>query len=395
MALTTIQTNNKLVQFRRDIIREYVRENLFSPYMGESYTSIIRTLSDLKKGGEQVNVPLVTALNGPLGGATQSAIGTGTAVGNEENIDNYGCRLYVDWARHQVVSNDAENQKDSAAVFDIARPLLGDWGKELQRDEVIAAMMALPTESAPAGLGTANGQRVNGILFEAATATQKNTWESDNSDRVLFGSSTSSYSGVFATDAAKLNPATTAQLLTAANVSLLKLVARRANPKIRPYKLGDGREYFVAFCGSYVFRDLKNSLATVNKDARPRETTGINGAPNNPIFQDGDQIYDGVIVREVPEIDTFVENVWTTLLTAGTTTSRVNPVFLCGQSAVAMPWAKMPVPTTRSEDDYQFIKGVGVKMCYGVGKLFKKHPMAGTKLVQWGMATGFFPSTAT
>ncbi len=392
MAVTTIQSNNKLIQFRREIIREYVRENLFSPYMGDGLTSIIRTLSDNKKGGEQVNIPLVTALNGPLGGATQSAIGVGTQVGNEENIDNYGCRMYVDWARHAVVTNDAENQKDSAAVFDEARPLLADWGKELQRDEIIAAMMALPSESAPANLGTSNGQRVNGVLFDAATAGQKNTWNADNSDRVLYGSTTANYNATFATALAKVGVVTTSDILTAANVQLLKLVARRANPKIRPYKLADGREYFVAFAGSYAFRDLKTSLATVNKDARPREGGGMD---KNPIFQDGDQIYDGVIIREVPEIDNYVENVWTSLLTAGTTSARVNPVFLCGQSAVAMPWAKMPVPTVRSEDDYQFIKGVGVKMCYGVGKIFKKHPMGGTKLVQWGMATGFFSNTAT
>jgi hypothetical protein len=31
----------------------------------------------------------------------------------------------------------------------------------------------------------------------------------------------------------------------------------------------------------------------VNKDARPREQ---NGMDKNPLFQDGDQIYDGVIV---------------------------------------------------------------------------------------------------
>lgn len=390
MALTTIQTNNKLIQFRREIIREYVRENLFSPYMGDGLTAIIRTLSDNKKGGEQINIPLVTALNGPLGGATQSAISTGTQVGNEEQIDNYGCRLYVDWARHAVVTNDAENQKDSAAVFEEARPLLGDWGKELQRDEIIGALMALPSESAPVNLGTTNGQRVNGVLFEAATAGQRNTWNTDNSDRVLYGATTANFNATFAT--ALLAVDNTSDVLSAANVQLLKLVARRANPKIRPYKLGDGREYFVAFCGSYAFRDLKNSLATVNKDARPREGDGMN---RNPIFQDGDQIYDGVIVREVPEIDLFVENVWTTLLTAGSGSGRVNPVFLCGQSAVAMPWAKLPVPTVRSEDDYQFIKGVGVKMCYGIGKLFKKHPQAGTKLVQWGVATGFMGSTAT
>ena len=43
-----------------------------------------------------------------------------------------------------------------------------------------------------------------------------------------------------------------------------------------------------------------------------------------------------------------------------------------------------------SEDDYDFIKGVGVEMAYGVSKMFKKHPNTGTALKQVGVVTGFF-----
>jgi hypothetical protein len=51
----------------------------------------------------------------------------------------------------------------------------------------------------------------------------------------------------------------------------------------------------------------------------------------------------------------------------------------------------MPTPTFRDETDYQFIKGAGVKMCYGVGKIFKKNA-SNSKLTQFGMVTGFFSS---
>ena len=107
----------------------------------------------------------------------------------------------------------------------------------------------------------------------------------------------------------------TADKFTAANLSLLKRVAMGANPRIRPYKTSDGYEYYVAFAGLNMFRDLKIDLQTVNKDARSREGREVNGAPDNPLFQDGDQIYDGVIVRLVPEISLFVSNVWTSLKT--------------------------------------------------------------------------------
>src|SRR5690349_20372809 len=111
MAVTTVDTNNKLIKFRKEITREYVRENLFSPYMGTGLTSIIRVLNDLKSGGEQVNVPLVNSLSG-------TAIATGTLAGNEEAIDNYGFRMWIDWARNAVKTNKAEIQKDSADIFD-------------------------------------------------------------------------------------------------------------------------------------------------------------------------------------------------------------------------------------------------------------------------------------
>lgn len=379
MTATTIAANNKLVQYRKEIIREYVRENLFSPYMGDGPTAIIRTLSDNKKGGEQVNIPLVARLSG-------TGYSTGTLAGNEESIDNYGCRMWVDWARNAVRITNAEEQKDSADIFGEVKPLLSDWGKELQRDEIIEALMALPSESAPANLGASAGQRVNGILYDAASAGQRNTWNADNSDRVLYGNATSNYNATHATALANVD--TTADLFKASSVSLLKYVAKTANPKIRPYKTTDGREYFVAFSGSLAFRDLKTDLQTVNKDGRPREGGGMD---KNPIFQDGDLLYDGVIIREVPEIDNYVNDVWTSLKTAGASSARVNPVFLCGQSAVGMPWAKMPRPTFLKEDDYQFVKGAGVEMCYGVGKIFKKH--SSTKLVQWGVVTGFFANT--
>lgn len=381
MAMTTPQTNNKLVQYRKQIIREFVRENMFSPYMGDSINSIIRTLHDNKKGGEQVNIPLVTSLNG-------TAKSTGTLTGQEEAINNYGMRAWVDWARHAVATTDADEQKDSADIFGEAKPLLSDWGKELQRDEIIQGMASLPSESPPAGLNSTNGQRVNGILYASATTSQLNAWAVDNSDRILYGNAVGNYSGVHATDLAKID--TTNDKFTKASVSLLKRVARLAKPRIRPFKTKDGYDYFVAFAPTTCFRDLKASLDSVHQSALPR-------SKDNIIFQAGDLHYDGVIIREVPEIDSFVDDLWDSsidgnLKTGGDGASRVAPVFFCGQSAIAMPWAKMPVPTFRDETDYQFIKGVGVKMCYGVAKVFQKN--SNSDLVQWGIVNGFFSAAA-
>lgn len=374
MAVTTVQDNNKLVRYTREINREFVRENMFSPYMGQELNAIIRIRQELKAGGEQMNIPLVTKLRG-------RGTGSGTLVGNEEKIDNYGMRLWVDWARHAVATKKNDRQKDSADIFGEAKPLLADWGKERQRDDLISAFMSLPSAAEPAGLGSDDGQTVNGILYENATAAEKNTWNAANSDRVLYGNARGNYNATHAT--ALGNVDATDDTFSRVTLGLLKEIAEQATPAIRPYKTQDGYEWFVVFAGTNAFRDLKADMETIHKDAL--STMG----KNNPIFRPGDLLNDGIIVRKVPEISNFVTDVWTSLLTAGNTAGRVEPVFLCGQQAAVMGWGQMAKPTFRKEDDYGFITGTGTEMCYGAAKMFKKHPMDGGDLKQWGIVTGF------
>jgi N4-gp56 family major capsid protein len=379
MALTTIQSNNKLIQFSNEFNREMVRENLFSPYMDDSLTAVIRRRFDSKNGGEQINIPLVARL-------TAQAKGVGPLAGNEEKVDAYGMRVWIDWARNAVKTNKAENFKDSADLFGEFKPLLTNWAKELQRDEIIAAYMALPSASSPAGLGSDGGQRVNGLLYENSTAAQKLTWQNDNVDRILFGTLISNLNA--STYATSLSNILTAQTMSASVVSLAKRIALASNPGIRPYKTQDGYEWYVMFMGVNPFRDLKADLKTTHTTAYQTKNE------KNILFQDGDITWDGVIVRQVPEISGFVTDVWTSLKTAGATTSRVEPYFLCGQQSMAFAYGQMARPTELKEDDYQFSIGVGVDMAYGVAKMFKQHPATGTPLVQWGTMTGFIAAAA-
>jgi Protein of unknown function (DUF4043) len=374
MASTTVQTNNKLVKFRKEIAREYIRENLYSPYIGNSMTSIIRYVNDLKNGGEQVNIPLIARLK-------NNAVASGQLGGNEEAIDNYGFRCWIDWARNAVKISNAEEQKSSIDLFGQVKPLLSDWGKELQRDEIIDAFYAIPLETAPAGLGTASGQRVNGVLMDSATAAQRNTWVLDNADRVLFGNNLSNLSsGNFAASCANV---TAGMILTAAIILKLKRIAKKANPRIRPFKTKSGREYFVLFVGQEEFRDLNldTTIINANTQARAREGDGID---KNPLFQDGDLLYNGVIIREIPEQSVRRPVFYST---AGAAAAPITACFLCGQSAMAFAFGRMPTPTFLKEDDYQFYRGAGVKMAYGLAKIAKKN-LAGN-LKDWGVATLF------
>lgn len=385
MALSEVQTNNKLVKYRSDFIKEWWRENLFSPYQGADMNSIIRVVNDLKDGGEELNIPMLSKARG-------AGVGSGTLTGNEESVDDYGMRVRVDWARHAFTMKKNEKRKMSADAWGEAKPLLNGWADELRRDETIIALLSLPSESAQANLGSDEGDRVAGIRYSAATATQRNTWNTDNSDRVLYGNATGNYNSTHATALANID--TTSDLFNLGSSKLMRRLARNANPAIKPFKTEGGREYFVAFHGSNTFADFQAALdaAGIDKDARARERGGMD---DNPLFQAGDELYRGVIHVEIPEIDAYVTDVATSLTTAGASSARCNPVFLCGQNSLIFGVGQMPKPTFREATDYQFIEGVGVEMCYVIAKAFKKYPKTGTALVQTGMVTGFFAASGT
>jgi hypothetical protein len=97
------------------------------------------------------------------------------------------------------------------------------------------------------------------IPYASATAGQRNTWLTNNADRVLFGSTKSNASSnVMATALATVD--TTNDKLTAAVVSLAKRIAKTANPRIRPITVKRGRG---------MVRDVRRQLSDARSDGRP------------------------------------------------------------------------------------------------------------------------------
>lgn len=150
-------------------------------------------------------------------------------------------------------------------------------------------------------------------------------------------------------------------------------MARTATPHIRPFKTGtQGREYYVMFCHPICFRDLKTDAAMIaaNRDSRAREGGAMD---QNPIFQDGDMIYDGIIFREIPEFYRARQgtgyNTDTHLVGVGASSIDVGANFLCGAQALGMVNKQAPLPTKKSEDDYGFVDGTGIELAHGMQKL--------------------------
>src|SRR3954469_15145658 len=124
MAVTANHANNEIVKWQTRVLREWRRGNLFAPYMGNGITSIIRFYRDLEgeQGGDQVNVPFVGRLNGP-------GVSTGPLVGNEEKMDTYGFRMWIDWARNAVLLKRSQMRRSSIDQLELVRPLLTEWGQ--------------------------------------------------------------------------------------------------------------------------------------------------------------------------------------------------------------------------------------------------------------------------
>lgn len=378
MAITSTPASTEIQIWRRNYFREYIRGNLFSPYIGTGMDAVIQRIYELRQeGGEQITLPIL----GRLTGAGQT--GANPLVGNEESLDQYGFKIIADWARHAVLLNKKQMNKSAIDQLGAVRPALMDWSNAKLRDDIVNSLFNI---GSPGGATVVTGN-VNGILYGNATAAQKNTWGDNNSDRIIYGQTTANYvAGNHASSLA--NVGTASGTATAANMLLLKRRAKKATTHIRPLRVEEGREYFVAFMGSNTFRDFGNDAAVIsaNTNARAREGGGMN---KNPLFQDGDLLWKGIIAREVPEIDNFCK-----IAGAGASGADVYPVFMTGQNALGLAYGQMPQPTERTEDDYGMLKGRGIEMMYGIGKVQKGVSGSTTNLVDWGVATGFFASAS-
>ncbi len=331
MAETTLIAASRVQKWLPTYLEEYVRESGFSKYMGKSQNNIIITKSELIENGNQLNIPMVVRLT------NAGVTGTNTLDGNEEELGNYNHQLTIDWLRNAVLVNKKDIHD---AAFDIpmaAKSALKTWSSEKMRDGIISAL----------------GSVTNTISYAAANSTQKDAWTVANSDRVLFGAAKSNYNATHATAIGNVD--NSADKLTPGIVTLAKRIAKMADPHIRPFKTADGREYYVMFAGSYPFRDLKEhaTMTAANREARPRDVE------SNPIFQDGDLIYDGVIIREIPEILPFSNGA-----------IDIAQNFLCGAQAAAVGWGQMPNIVVDPNKDYKFRTGIASEEYRGIEKLF-------------------------
>lgn len=372
----TLATSSERQVWVTKFLSEYIRESGFMSYMGKADTNIFQFRSELlEEAGKTINVPVIASLKGS--GVTGSQV----LDGNEEDLQNFNDQITVDWLRNGVRVPKSTSYLTEINLLDAAKSALRTWDAEKLRDGIIQALGSIIIPAANAGAAD------SWVSYSAATASQRNAYLALNGDRCLFGALRSNASSnVWAT--ALGNVDSTNDLMSTGIGSLAKRMAKTTGPanssfpnnlRIRPYKTADGREYYVMFCASNSFRDLKKDavIQQANREARGREG---NGMEKNPIFQDGDQIYDGVIYREIPELDQLK------IVGAGNTNIDVDQNFLCGTQTVGIGWGQQPKPVTDYLKDYGFRPGVGIEELRGQKKLSYQG-------VQYGCVSVFTSST--
>lgn len=363
MTVSTVPTNLRVKQWDNDFFLEYIRGNRFSKYMGTDSNSIVQVREDLqKKKGDTIYYELVNRLTGA------AVVDNATLEGNEEAMAQRSHALTIHQYRNAVRIPSYEEQATAISLRDAARATLMDWSMEHTRDKVITALGSVSgLPYAAAGNGTT-----------ASSAAQNDAWLVDNADRVLFGDTMAN--GSYTDLSADIATVASTEVFSAANLGIMKRLAKNADPKVRPIRVKGDEEWYVCFADSWSFRDFKNSLSTIHQNAEVR-------GKSNPLFTDGDLVYDGVIVREVPEI--------ASLGAVGATSAVISRVYLCGAQALACGWAKR-WRTVTEQFDYGDKYGVAVAGMYDINKMqFGNGSTDTDDLVDHGVVHGFFGAAAS
>jgi len=142
----------------------------------------------------------------------------------------------------------------------------------------------------------------------------------------------------------------------------------------------DEEEWYIVFTGTKNFRVLQSSLATINQNAWTRHE-----GEGNPLFTGGDLIYDGMIIKEIPEI--------AGLGTVGASSANVQPAYLCGAQAIGYAIAQRS-KMIENERDYGAKQGAGVQMIDGIKKMYFGSGASDTTTPkQNGVVTGYYAYT--
>jgi len=356
MAETAAASGLTVQQWDDQFFEDSINANQFVSYMGTDENSLIQLKEKLMKApGDSVTFGLVNKLK------NSATTGSNTLQGNEEALISRSQKLTIDQYRHAVLIPVLQDQFSAIDLRKAAKSALMTWETELVRDQIIDA------------LGS-----INGVKYADASEAQKDTWITDNNDRVLFGAATSNYTtGDHSASLANID--NTADKLSPDIISLMKRMAKSASPKVGPLKnrtKTSKSDAYVLFVGSLALRDLEQ-----NSDFISDQRNARNRGKSNPIFSGADYVVKNVAIVEIEDIPVTGA--------VGASSIQVAPVYLCGIQALGMAIAKRP-QSMDDDFDYGDKQGLGIRQWHEIDKLrFGTGTGDTADLKQHGMVTGY------
>ena len=334
MSLTTVESGNVVEQWEEDFHVEFIRDNLFKRFMGRGPNSIIQMNGKLEGlPGTKITFSLVTKLT------DDPVVDDDMLEGNEEAGDNYSHEVTAHQYRKAVLVAKHEQKKTHIDLLSAYKEQLQLWARSYIRDLIIQAQLSANIDGHTA--------------YADDVAANRNTWLTNNSDRVLAGAAKSNTSSnVLATALGLVDGST--DTLSPDMLDIAYRMARQASPAIRPYVAKEDEEWYVFFAETWGFRDFKNH-STIQQANRDGWTRG----EDNPLFRPGDLQWNGMLVREIPEYDVIAD--------AGDSSIDVGHSVLAGAQDVLIGWADK---THAIDDDFDYKnrRGVGVALTLGVEK---------------------------
>lgn len=346
---------------------EYQRESQFLPYMGKGTGKpIIYKSMDARTD----NIAFVPDLTGNF------VNGNTVLRGNETAMQAFHEEVTAEYLRKGTLFTKREANFASFNVRDASKQVITNYYKNAMRTRIIDALFSVRASTSGGsnlyyGLieassngpvintATSNGAVINtieGASVTTATEGNKDTWLTNNADRVLFGSLRSNAASNDHSAALALLD-TTDDTARASQISLLKRMAKQASPRINPFKVSrEGVEWFLYITGSRGFRDLQADPEIRQADLEARER-GL----SNPIFTGGELLYNGVIIKEVEEMPV--------LAGVGAASADVGVGFLLGNQALAYG-VYQEMRSIADLTDYEFRQGLGTESADVIKKIF-------------------------
>ena len=380
MAETALASAHYVQKYSADTFMEFQRESGFLPVTGEGANNVIVSRKELVSGGQTINIPFFPDLT------ADGVSGNAVLEGNEEAASASNEQVTVHYLRHATKFSENDTSFVNFDLYKASKTLIKNWGRNKVRSRVIDQLYAVRasgtgdnlyygkvTSSSTGPVITAANSAgavvsIDGASVTTASEANKDTWATNNADRIVAGALASNVGTDHSTMLATLD--TTDDTPRAAIIDLARSKAKLSSPRIHPYMVdGDSNEWYILYVGTRVFRYLEQdpTILQADRESRARDAGALK---SNPLFTGGELIYRGVMIKEIPEMPVISG--------VGASSADVGVGFLVGRQALA--WGLGQEMTVIEDDfDYKFRKGLGIKL------------LDAYKKIHFGGATGTTP----